>query len=225
MKKLFIFGSMLLFLFETTLAQNSQKTNLSLQVSAAAEANRAALAGYVWTRTVTVFEGGELKLTTVSSLSVGADGKMITTVVSSKPAKEPKSGIFGDKDRKKLKDLQSYVDEAVTEAQGYIYMSKGKMVDFFDKATITPTGNNFKVTGTNVNKTGDTLTMTITKKNLAYISKSFKSSLANNDPVSGSVNYKTFTNGLTAIDNGNLILPAKKIKLHLINSAYAKKMN
>jgi hypothetical protein len=161
----------------------------------------------------------------VSSLSVGADGKMITTVVSSKPAKEPKSGIFGDKDRKKLKDLQSYVDGAVAEAQGYIYLSKGKMVDFFDKATITPSANTFKVTGTNVNKTGDTLIMNITKKKLSYISQSFKSNLANNDPVSGSVNYKTFSNGLTAIDNGNLILPAKKIKLHLTNSGYAKKMN
>jgi hypothetical protein len=66
--------------------------------------------------------------------------------------------------------------------------------------------------------------MNIAKKTLAYISQSFKSSLSNNDPVSGLVNYKTFTNGLTAIDNGNLMLPAKKIKLHLVNSGYAKKM-
>jgi hypothetical protein len=225
MKNILFIFILPVFLIHIASAQSAQKTDLSLRVSAAAAANRAALASYVWTRTVTVFEGGLLKLTTVSSLSLGADGKLMTTVVSSTPAKEPKNGIFGDKERKKLKELQTYVDGAVAEAQGYIYLSKGKMVDFFDKATITPEGNTFKVAGTNVYKTGDQLTMIITKKTLAYISQSFKTNLSNNDPVSGSVNYKTFSNGLTAIDNGNLILPAKNLKLQVTNSSYAKKMH
>jgi hypothetical protein len=224
MKKLLLFGGVLVFLLQGAKGQNTQKTNLSLKVSAVAEANRASLVSYVWTRTVTVFEGGELKLTNVNSLSLGADGKLINTIVSSTPAKQPKGGILGDKDRKKLKDLQSYVDGAVAEAQGYIYMSKGKMLDFFDKATITPADNTFKVAGSNVNKTGDQLNMNITKGTLAYISQSFKSSLANNDPYTGEVNYKTFKNGLTAIDNGNLILPARNLKLHVVNTNYAKKM-
>ena len=224
MKKVISVFILLVFLFQIVSAQNTQKTNLSLQVSAAATANRTELAGYVWTRTVTIYEGAELKLTNVSSMSLGADGKLMTSVVSSTPAKLPKSGIFGDKDRKKLKELQTYVDEAVAEAQGYIYLSKGKMVDFFDKATITPEANSFKVAGTNVNKTGDQLTMNITKKTMAYISQSFKSNLSNNDPISGMLNYKTFNNGLTAIDNGNLLLQAKNLKLQVTNSNYAKKM-
>jgi hypothetical protein len=225
MKKITFIFILSVFIIPIAFAQNSQKTNLSLKVSAAAEANRTALTGYVWTRTVTVYEGGLLKLTTVSSLSVGSDGKLVNTVVSSTPAKPPKNGIFGDKERKKLKDLQTYVDGAVAEAQGYIYPTKGKMVDFFDKATITSSSKTFKVTGTNVNKTGDTLTMNIIKPTLAYTSQSFKSTLSNNDPVSGSVTYKTFSNGLTAIDSGHLTLPAKDLKLHVINSNYAKKMN
>jgi hypothetical protein len=225
MKKIAFISVLSFFIIHIAFAQSSQKTNLSLKVSAAADANRTALAGYVWTRTVTVYEGGELKLTTVSSLSVGPDGKLVTTAISSTPAKPPKNGIFGDKERKKLKDMQTYVDGAVAEAQGYIYPTKGKMVDYFDKATITPSGKTFKVTGTNVYKTGDTLTMNIIKTSLAYMSQSFKSTLSNNDPVSGSVNYKTFSNGLTAIDNGNMSLPAKKLKLHVTNSNYAKKMN
>lgn len=224
MKKIASIFILSVFITQITFAQNTQKTNLSLNVSAAAEANRKALAGYVWTRTVTVYEGGELKLTTVSSLSVGPDGKLVTTAISSTPAKPPKNGILGDKERKKLKDIQTYVDGAVAEALGYIYPSKGKMVDYFDKATII-SGQTFKVTGTGVYKTGDTLTMIINRPGLAYASQSFKSTLANNDPVSGSVNYKTFRNGLTAIDTGHLNLPAKNLKLHVTNSNYAKKMN
>jgi hypothetical protein len=205
-------------------AQNSTKTNLSLQVSAAAAANRTALASYVWTRTVTVFNGGELFLTKVSSMSVGADGKLVATAVSTTPAKEPKKGLLGDKDRKKLKEVQTYVDDALNTAREYIYMSKGKMVDYFDKAAIKPVDNTVQLTGTHVNKAGDSLNMVIDKKTLAYISESFKSNLSNNDPVSGMVNYKTFSNGLTGVDNGEMTLPAKNLKLTVVNSNYAKKL-
>jgi hypothetical protein len=224
MKKSIVLFGALIFLFQMGSAQNSKKTNLSLQVSAAAAANRATLANYVWTRTVTVFNGGELFLTKVSSMSVGADGKLVATAVSTTPAKEPKKGLLGDKDRKKLKEVQAYADDALTTARGYIYMSKGKMVDYFDKATITPVDNTIQLTGTNVNKTGDSLNMIIDKKTLAYISESFQSKLTNNDPVSVMVSYKTFSNGLTAVDNGEMNLPAKNIKLTVVNSDYAKKL-
>ena len=66
MKKIFLTIGFFLFILNIVPAQNSQKTNLSLQVSAAATANRAQLVNYVWTRTIKVFEGGELKLTTVN---------------------------------------------------------------------------------------------------------------------------------------------------------------
>jgi hypothetical protein len=66
--------------------------------------------------------------------------------------------------------------------------------------------------------------MVIDKKTLAYISESFKSNLSNNDPVSGMVNYKTFSNGLTGVDNGEMTLPAKNLKLTVVNSNYAKKL-
>lgn len=224
MKKSIFAFSALICLFQIAGAQNSTKTNLSLQVSAAAAANRTALASYVWTRTVTVFDGGELFLTKVSSMSVGADGKLVTTAVSSTPAKEPKKGLLGDKDRKKLKEVQTYVDDALSTAREYVYMSKGKMVDYFDKATIKAVDNTLQLAGSHVNKTGDSLNMVIDKKSLAYINQSFKSNLSNNDPISGMVNYKTFANGLTAVDNGEMTLPAKNLKITVVNSNYAKKL-
>jgi len=73
MKKTILFCGLVLAVLQTALAQ-SNKTNLSLQVSAAAAANRKQLASYVWTRTVQVFIGGALKNTIVSSISVGPDG-------------------------------------------------------------------------------------------------------------------------------------------------------
>jgi len=223
MKKLIIFSCFLATITQATTAQ-SNKTNLSLQVSAAAAANRAQLANYVWTRTVQVFIGGELKNTVVSSQAVGPDGKIVTTAVSSNPTEKIPGGIRGNIAKKKIAEMKTYVDDALQVSVGYLYMSKGKMVDFFDKGGISQSGNSITITGSNVNKPNDQLTMLVATGSLAYISQSFSSTVTSGDAISGSINYKTFNNGLTAINNGELDLPAKNMKLMISNTNYAKKL-
>src|SRR5450631_830628 len=223
MKKAFLFCSLLLAITTPLFAQT--KTDLSLKVSAAAAANRAQLAGYVWTRTVQVFISGALKNTIVSSLSIGPDGKMVTTAVSAVATDPPPTrGIRGNIAKKKIAEMKDYVDDAVKVSMGYIYMSKGGMVNYFDAAAITQSGNTITVNGSNVSKTNDQLTMNITVGSLAFISQGFKSTLSAGDAVSGTFNYKTFSNGLTAFDSGELDLPAKKMKLMISNTNYAKKL-
>lgn len=224
MKKLIFFCSFWVVISQTASGQANNKTSLSLQVSAAAAANRAQLASYVWTRTVQIFAEGELKVTNVSSLSIGPDGKIVTTAVSSTPAKPLPGGIRGDIARKKIKEIKTYVDDALHVSSGYLYMSKGKMVDFFDNGGISQSGTTITVKGSNVNKPNDQLTMLITTGTLAFISQSFNSTITNGDAISGTINYKTFSNGLTAINNGELDLPAKNMKLMISNTAYAKKL-
>jgi hypothetical protein len=224
MKKLLFICSFLIVVSKAASAQANNKTNLSLQVSAAAAANRAQLASYVWTRTVQVFADGELKVTNVSSLSVGPDGKIVTTAVSSTPAKPLPGGIRGDIARKKIAEIKTYVEDALQVSSGYLYMSKGKMVDFFDNGGISQSGTTITVKGSNVNKPNDQLTMMIATGTLAFISQSFNSTVTNGDAISGTINYKTFSNGLTAINNGELDLPAKNMKLMISNTGYAKKL-
>ena len=223
MKKTLIFCSFLIATIQTVSAQ-ANKTNLSLQVSAAASANRAQLAGYVWNRTVQVFEGGVLKLTNVSSLAVGSDGKIVTTATTSTPAEKLPGGIRGDIAKKKIEDLKKYVEDAVQVSVSYLYLSKGKMVDFFDAAGISESGNTVTVKGSNVNKPNDQLVLNFTKGSYAYISQTFNSTVTNGDAISGTINYQTFSNGLTAINNGELDLPAKNLKLMISNTNYAKKL-
>jgi hypothetical protein len=224
MKKALVFFSIAMMALGTISAQDN-KTNLSLQVSAAAAANRAQLAGYVWTRTVQVFVSGALKNTIVSSLSVGPDGKMVTTAVSSNPTDPPPTrGIRGDIARKKMAEMKTYIDNAVQVSMGYLYMSKGKMVDYFNAAGISQSGNTITVVGSNVNQPNDQLTMNVAAGTLAIISQSFKSTVSSGDAIAGSANYQTFGNGLTAFNSGELDLPAKNMKLMISNSNYAKKL-
>jgi hypothetical protein len=225
MKKSILFCGMLLVLFQFSQAQAGNKTNLSLQVSGAAAANRVQLANYVWTRTVQVFVEGQLKNTIVSSVSVGPDGKVTTTAVSSKMTDPPPTrGIRGDIARKKMAEMKSYVDDAVQTSATYLYMSKGKMVDFFDNGNVSQSGNTITITGSNVNKPNDQLVLNVSGKTLAYISQNFKSTMTSGDAISGSANYKSFSNGLTAFDSGELDMPAKNMKLMISNTNYAKKL-
>jgi hypothetical protein len=222
MKKAFLFCSLILAMTTPLFAQT--KTDLSLKVSAAAAANRAQLASYVWTRTVQVFISGALKNTIVSSLSIGPDGKMVTTAVSSVATDPPPTrGIRGDIARKKIAEMKTYVDDAVKVSMGYIYMSKGGMVNYFDAAGISQSGNTITVAGSSVNQPGDQLKMNIAAGSLAFISQSF-SSTSDGDAISGTFNYKTFDNGLTAFNSGELDLPAKSMKLMIANTNYAKKL-
>jgi len=222
MKKVLIFCAMMLAVISAVSAQT--KTDLSLKVSAAAAANRQKLASYVWTRTVQVFVSGTLKNTVVSSLSVGPDGKMVTTAVSSVATDPPPTrGIRGDIARKKIAEMKTYVDDAVKVSMGYIYMTKGKMVDYFDAAGISQSGNTITVVGSNVNQQGDQFNMHIASGNLAIINQNFKST-SEGDAIAGNFNYKTYDNGLTAFESGELDLPAKNMKLMISNTNYAKKL-
>ena len=222
MKKTIIFCSLM---FAMAFVANAQsKTDLSLKVAAAAAANRAQLVSYTWTRTVQVFIGGTLKTTVVSSLAIGPDGKMVTTAVSSVATDPPPTrGIRGDIARKKIAEMKTYVDSAVKVSMSYLYMSKGGMVNYYDAANITQSGNTITVVGTNVNRTNDQFTSNLSATNLAYISQSFTSTSAG-DAIAGTFNYKTFDNGLTAFNNGELDLPAKTMKLMISNTNYAKKL-
>jgi hypothetical protein len=224
MKKAILLSGVLLTILQGIFAQ-SNKTNLSLQVSAAAAANRKQLAGYTWTRTIQVFIEGTLKNTIVSSVSVGPDGKLVTAAVSNTPTDPPPTrGIRGNIARKKIAEIKAYVDDATSVAASYIYLSKGKMVDYFDAAGISQSGNTITVKGANVNKPNDQMVMTVAAGTFAYISQNFSSTLTSGDAISGTANYKTFSNGLTAFNDGELDLPVKKMKLMLSNTNYAKKL-
>ena len=103
-------------------------------------------------------------------------------------------------------------------------MTEGKMVDFFNAAAISQSGNSITVSGTNVNQANDQASLMLNSTSFAYIGESFKSVMSNGDAIGGSVDFKTFDNGLTAIEHATLDLPAKSMKILISNSNYAKKL-
>jgi len=225
MKKMVFLISLTTLIGQVSMSQATDaKTSLSLQVSQAAAANQKQTIQYVWNRTVQVFVNGELKNTIVSAISFDNTGKVKSQEISSTPTSKMKPGLRGDIEKNKIAELKTYVDGAVQSSMKYIYMSEGQMVDYFNKATITQAGNTINVQGNGVYQTGDKLTLVLNQGSLAFVSRSFTTTYNGTDAVNGNLNYKTFANGLTTMDAGEIDLPAKNIKLMISNGNFAKVM-
>ena len=226
MKKIVLLIGLAILTSQLCLSQDAtSKTNLSLQVSQAAAANQKQQIQYEWNRTVQVFVNGELKNTIISAISFDNTGKVKTQEISSTPTSKMKPGIRGDIERNKIKEVKDYVDGAVKSSMKYIYMTEGQMVDYFNKATVTQPGNTINVQGNGVYQAGDNLTLVLNQGSLAFVSRSFATTYNGTDAVNGTLNYKTFSNGLTTMDAGEIDLPAKNIKLMVSNGNFAKVMH
>lgn len=83
-----------------------------------------------------------------------------------------------------LKNNMDYIEKALELALAYTYMSKGQLLDFFEKGTVTEQGNNIQVTAGDVYVDGDTVTVLLNKNTKLFIYKKF-SSLLGEDPIDG----------------------------------------
>ena len=103
-------------------------------------------------------------------------------------------------------------------------MTKGQLLDFFSKATVTEKDGIIEATADNVNVKGDKLTVRIDAKTNLYIKKVF-SSLLGKDPVNGEVNYEKFSTGVNHATTTVLNMPAENMKIDAVNQDYSKRVN
>ena len=77
-------------------AQGIDKTKLALDVAAANEANNAKLKEYIWKLKLDGYVNKELKLTTLTEMKFGPDGKLVATPIDQKTTVKAKPGIRGN---------------------------------------------------------------------------------------------------------------------------------
>lgn len=222
MKKIFIGGLMIIILIPALRAQQVDKTKLSLDIKTKYQQNAQQLAQYTWQRTTQVFMKGELKVTMLSAISIGPDGKIVDNLIEKESTGTKKPGVRGAIQKNEIEDLKTYVKNAITLVNQYIFMSKGQLVDLFDKGTLSELGGNLQVQGFNFIVQGDNLQFLYNMTSLQTISQTI-TTVMNGDPVKAKVVYKIF-NGVNVVDNFTLDLPAKGLNATVTNSAFAKKL-
>ncbi|HAC24606.1 MAG TPA: hypothetical protein DCE81_06790 [Cytophagales bacterium] len=201
----------------------AQNENLTLAISAADEANNEKLKAYIWKRKSDVSVDGQVKLTTITEFSFDDQGKLQAKLVDAESSVEQKRGIRGKMQQNAVEDKAEYVQKALELSVAYTFMTKGQLMDFFSKATVTESGETLEATAADVYVKGDKLTLLINKKTNLYVKKTF-SSLLGKDPVSGEINYEKFSSGINHGTTTVLDMPAQKMKINAVNQDYTQRV-
>jgi hypothetical protein len=116
------------------------------------------------------------------------------------------------------------VQKALELSLAYTFMTKGQLMDFFTKATVTRKDGVIEATGKDVYVKGDQLTIRVDEKTNLYLGKKF-SSLLGKDPIAGELNYEKFSSGINHGSTTVLNLPAQKMVINAVNQDYSQRVN
>ncbi len=212
-----------MFLSTLALAQ-SDNEKLALAISAADEANTKQLMQYIWKRKSDVSVDGQVKLTTLTEFSFDAAGKVQAKMVDAQSSVEQKRGLRGRAQKSAIEDKADYVQKALELSIAYTFMTKGQLMDFMTKATVTNTNGVIEATGKDVYVQGDQLTIRVDAKTNLYLGKKF-SSLLGKDAIDGEINYEKFSSGVNHASTTVLNMPAQKMKINAVNQDYTVRVN
>ncbi len=210
MKKLSI---LLLVLFTLTSYAQLDKDQLSLDISKADAANMEALKGFIWKKESVVTVDGAEKLTVLNEISIDEDGKPNITNLDADTDVKQKRGIRGRIQQNAVEGNMDYVEKAINLAFDYTYLSKGQLLDFFDKAEVAEKDGILEASAKDIFIEGDMLTVQVDAESKLFISKKF-SSIMDGDPIKGEINYNEFSSGISHVSNSSLSLPAKQAMIN-----------
>ncbi|MBL7858944.1 MAG: hypothetical protein JNM57_14735 [Cyclobacteriaceae bacterium] len=208
-----------LFVLSSHLQAQIDKEKLSLNISKAEEANYLKLKEYMWKRRSDVFIESQLKLTTITEFSFTPDGKLETKIVDAETTVKKKPGLRGKAQASAAEDKIEYIEKALTLAIAYTFMTKGEMLDFFGKATVTEKNGHIEAVADDVHVAGDRLLVRIDPATNLFTYKEF-TSLLGHDKIEGKLNYETFSNGTNHLSTTTLNLPAQKMNIDAKNQDY-----
>lgn len=215
---------LVVFIFlNLTAAAQIDTEQLSLDISKADAANTEQLKNFIWKRYSTVIVNSEPKLNTVTEFSFDETGKLVTKLIDSETTVKQKPGIRGQIQQNAAEENMDYVQKALELSMAYTFMSKGQLLDFFSKATVTEKDGIIEATANDIYVKGDMLTIRVESSTKLFLQKKF-SSLLENDPVSGEINYAKFSSGVSHGSTTVLNLPSKKAVINAENKDYSQRV-
>jgi hypothetical protein len=216
--------SVTLLLCSMSLFAQIDKEQLALDVSKADAANTEKLKAFIWKRNSTATVNGEVKATVITEFSFDEKGEIKMTQTGGETTVKDKPGLRGRAQQNTMEDNMDYLEKALKLSISYTFMSKGQLLDFFEKAKITEVGNTYEVSGANVYVQGDSLTLVIEKDTKLFLKKTFSSMLDDKNPVDGVINYEKFSSGESHGSTTVLNLPGKKAVINAKNQDYSQRV-
>jgi len=221
MKALILFILTTVFLIPASFCQ-VDKTQMSLDVSQKYQQNIGQLAQLTWKRKMEGYVDGKMVMSSLSSVTIGPDGKLNSVVIQKQSYVAQKRGLRGAIQMSVVADVNEYVMNAIELINKYIFLSQGQMIDLFNKGTLSILGSSLQAEGFSLLLQGDHVNFKFDQSSLLYQSQDI-STIMSGDPVKAVVKYETI-NGINRVNSVAIDLPGPKVKIKLANFEYAKKL-
>ncbi|MFK5923014.1 MAG: hypothetical protein QM496_12615 [Verrucomicrobiota bacterium] len=167
---------------------------MALNYASIIENNRKNLTGFSWQLRIEVSKGGEMQFIDLIQGRFDASGKLQTTQINQDLKIRKRHGLIsGNRQDKKLIELDTKVKLIREWILAYIYMSRGDVVNFFDRATKSPAvgyQNVIQISGKNVLRQGDAVTLLADQATGMPVSLSFRTPLSGTDTVFANIYFR-----------------------------------
>jgi hypothetical protein len=199
------------------------KDKLALDINKAEEANKEQLKSFIWKRKSIVSIDGAVKLTTFTEFSFDEKGELKAKMIDAESTVKKKPGLRGKVQQNAAEDKLDYVEKALDLSLSYTFMTKGQLLDFFGKASVTEKDGIIEAMAENVYVQGDKLTILVDSKTNLYLNKKF-SSLLGKDPIDGEIKYEKFSSGINHGSVTVMNMPVQKMKIDAQNIDYSQRV-
>jgi len=193
-------------------ADTSSSDDLALAVANAQKANLEAIAKYSWQVKSDLSMEGESKATSITEMRFNTEGKLESTHIGGESSVEKKPGLRGRRQEKKIEDFSEYLTGVLNHSFQYIFLSKGAMVDIFDRAEIVESEASIDVTAGDVFVKGDELSLSVDPATKLTTKLTFKTTLGE-DTIQGSVTLSPMENGPSTPARLEFDIPTQSIKI------------
>jgi hypothetical protein len=217
-----IFVTILCLSFNSSAQIN--KDELALEVSKIDAENTQKLKEYTWRLYSKVFGEGGTQTNMLSDFRYSDKGNLEIQIVEAETNNEKKPGVRGAKQQSMINSKIELIFDAFKHLSSYTYMTKGQLLDLFDKSIVTEKDGIITVIGKDIYTKGDQMTLLIDSKSKNFLKRTITTKMKE-IIINGEIEYDTFEKtGVNHVTTTKMDIPSEKIKVEGENKDYTKKV-
>jgi len=219
MKALHIGSLALAVIVAVPAAAQMDMTEIASKVSKARQENAQKTRDYSWTQRTEVKVKGEVKSLKTEIVRYTVDGELQKTPIDETSAKTPK-GVRGKVAKKKIGGMKDWMAELGELLKAYSLPTAGNLLDFLNKASVSPDGDGRKLDATDVAQAGDRMSVWIDANH--KMTKTEVSTQHDGADVKLMTDHDTTPDGLDYVARTTIVVPDKGIEMTVENFSYKR---
>ncbi|MFI5210282.1 MAG: hypothetical protein ACHQ2E_07555 [Gemmatimonadales bacterium] len=203
-------------------AQNPNAGQMAEQYAQNAKANAQLMHQYTWQMRVSLSYKGEDQDPMLYQMNWDASGNLQKTLISAPPEEKKRHGIRKHVAESEISDFKKWMSGLMDLVKQYMTPNPGQMMDFYSKATITPSpSGGAAAMESGFIQAGDKVTFFMDPATKQPTKFTFETTYTG-DPVSGTVNYAQVPGGPKYASQTTVNVPAKQVITTIENFNFVK---